>query len=434
MPNVPFLTSDGGSVTSIDFVKGGWITVTSTTEMNAITVNKLTDGQLIYVSGDDEFYKVSITLPDYENTFDPTASFSTINLGGSAQGIQGTQGLQGESIQGIQGIQGEQGIQGPQGTGLQGIQGIQGLQGIEGVGLQGLQGIQGTQGEQGIQGPQGTGLQGIQGTQGVQGESIQGVQGIQGIQGPAGTGSGGGSLPTGGTEDQLLVKQSTTDGDAIWETVAATGFSATHVERLIGLVYETGSASISASPSSFERNLTGGVSVTFTYSTTANDDTVQLATYDGTDVTSNPNGSDIVTGVTTDASKTFNVTFLNADGVTTRNDNNNASVSGTGPQWSGVSSDTTMNGKTYTQLNSALTKFVSGGTARNITVSPSNQYVYFLSRESNAAIFDGNNFNNTSDFTKSTVTVQYENGTTFTLYQYRSNTTKTLSNFTYKLS
>ena len=138
--------------------------------------------------------------------------------------------------------------------------------------------------------------------------------------------------------------------------------------------------------------------------------------------------------MTTDASKTFNVTFLNADGVTTRNDNNNASVSGTGPQWSGVSSDTTMNGKTYTQLNSALTKFVSGGTARNITVSPSNQYVYFLSRESNAAIFDGNNFNNTSDFTKSTVTVQYENGTTFTLYQYRSNTTKTLSNFTYKLS
>ena len=405
MPNVSVLTSANLYVTDIQYVKGGWISVADTDAMNDLNGSALSNGQLIYVIEDDEFYRVDIT-----SGFPPSTTFTPIELGGSAQGVQGIQGVQGESIQGIQG---EQGIQGPQGIGLQGIQGIQGIQG-----------------EQGIQGPQGIGLQGIQG---IQGESITGAQGIQGIQGPAGTGSGG-SLPTGGTEDQLLVKQSTTDGDALWETVPATGFSATHVERLIGLVYEDGTASISASPSSFEKNQTGGVSVTFTYNTVVNDDTVQSATYDGTDVTSNPSGSDTVTGVTTSASKTFNVTFLNADGVTTRNDNNSASASGIDPQWSGVSSDTTMNGKTYTQLNSALTKFVSGGTARTITVSPSNEYVYFLSKKNNATIKDGNDFNNTADFTKSTVTVQYENGTTFTLYQYRSNTTKTLSNFTYKLS
>ena len=394
MPNVPFLTSDGGSVTSIDFVKGGWITVASTTEMNAITVNKLTDGQLIYVSGDDQFYKVSITLPDYETTFDPTASFNTIDLGGTTEGPQGPQGDPGE------------GTQGPQGD-------------------------PGLAGDEGSQGPQGDPGESIEGSQGPQGDP--GLAGDEGPQGPPGTGSGG-SLPTGGTEDQLLVKQSSTDGDALWEDVAAVGFSSTHVERLIGLVYEDSTASISASPSSFEKNQTGGVSVTFTYSTTLNDDTVQSATYDGTDVTSNPSGSDTVAGVTTGASKTFNVVFLNADGVTTRTDTNNASATGRDPQWSGVSSDTTMNGKTYTQLNSALTKFISSGSARNITVSPSNEYVYFLSLKNNATIKDGNDFNNTSDFTKSTVTVQYENGTTFTLYQYRSNTTKTLSNFTYKLS
>ena len=386
MPNVPFLTSDGGSVTSIDFVKGGWITVASTTEMNAITVNKLTDGQLIYVSQDDEFYKVILTPPDYETTFDPTASFSTIELGGSTEGAQGPQGDPGEP--------------GPQGD-------------------------PGDPGTEGTQGPQGDPGEGTQGPQGDPGEP--------GPQGPPGTGSGG-SLPTGGTEDQLLVKQSDTDGAAVWETVPATGFSATHVNRLIGLVYEEGAASISRSPSSFEKNLSGGVSVTFTYSSTLNDDTIQSATYNGNDVTSSPNGSETVTGVTSDVSRTYNVVFLNADGVTTRNENKSTTATGINPQWSGVSSDTTMNGKTYSQLNSALTKFVSGGAARNITVSPSNEYVYFLSKNSNATIKDGNDFNNTSDFTKSTVTVQYENGTTFTLYQYRSNTTKTLSNFTYKLS
>lgn len=412
MPFVPFLESVDAAVTSVKFVQGGWRTVPTVTDMNAIDTDTLEDGQIIYVQDTDTFYIVEETISGFSITY----SFNVIELGGSTEGAQG--------IQGVQGVQGPQGPQGIQGT--QGVQGesIQGIQGIQGESIQGLQGIQG----ESVQGLQGESIQGSQGAQGLQGESIQGTQG------PAGTGSGGGSLPTGGTEDQLLVKQSTTDGDALWETVPATGFSGTHVSRLIDLVYEDGTASISASPSSFEKNQSGGVSVTFTYNTTANDDTVQSATYDSTDVTSNPSGTETVTGVTTNTSKVFNVVFLNTDGVTTRNDNNSATASGIDPQWSGVSSDTTMNNKNYTQLNSALTKFVSGGTARNITVSPSNEYVYFLSKKNNATIKDGNDFNNTSDFTKTTVTVQYENGTTFTLYQYRSNTTKTLSNFTYKLS
>lgn len=381
MPNVPVLTSDGLYVTDIQYVKGGWISVADTTAMNALNTNALKAGQLVYVIADDEFYRVDIA-----SGFPPTTSFTAIELGSSTEGPQGPQGDPGEP--------------GPQGD-------------------------PGDPGTEGTQGPQGEPGEGTQGPQGDPGEP--------GPQGPPGTGSGG-SLPTGGTEDQLLVKQSDTDGDAVWETVPATGFSGTHVSRLIDLVYEDGTASISRSPSSFEKNLSGGVSVTFTYSSTLNDDTIQSATYNGNDVTSSPNGSDTVTGVTSNVSRAYNVVFLNADGVTTRNDNNSTTASAIDPQWSGVSSDTTMNGKTYSQLNSALTKFVSGGTARNITVSPSNEYVYFLSKNSNATIKDGNDFNNTSDFTKSTVTVQYENGTTFTLYQYRSNTTKTLSNFTYKLS
>ena len=431
MPNVPVLTSDGLYVTDIQYVKGGWISVADTTAMNALNTNALKAGQLVYIIEDDEFYRV-----DVASGFPPTTSFTSIELGGTTEGPQGDPGEAGP-----QGDPGEAGPQGDQGLGDQGPQGDQGLgdQGPQGdpgeAGPQGDPGEAGPQGNQGLgdQGPQGDQGLGDQGPQGDQGLGDQGPQGDQGVQGPAGTGSGG-SLPTGGTEDQLLVKQSTTDGDALWEDVAAVGFSSTHVNRLIELVYEDGTASISVSPSSFEKNQTGGISVTFTYSSTLNDDTVQSATYGGTDVTSNPSGSETVTGVTTNTSKAFNVTFLNSDGTTTRNDNNSATATGLDPQWSGVSTDTTMNSKTYSQLNSALTKFVSSGTARNITVSPSNEYVYFLSKKNNATIKDGNDFNNTSDFTKSTVTVQYENGTTFTLYQYRSNTTKTLSNFTYKLS
>ena len=388
MPFVPFLESVDAAVTSVKFVQGGWRTVPTTTDMNAIDTDTLEDGQIIYVQDIDTFYIVEETISGFSVTY----SFNVIELGGSTEGAQGPQGDPGDP--------GTEGAQGPQGD----------------PGDPGIEGTQGPQGEPG------------EGTQGPQGDP-----GEPGPQGPPGTGSGG-SLPTGGTEDQLLVKQSDTDGDAVWETVPATGFSGTHVSRLIDLVYEDGTASISRSPSSFEKNLSGGVSVTFTYSSTLNDDTIQSATYNGNDITSSPNGSDTVTGVTSNVSRAYNVVFLNADGVTTRNDNNSTTATAIDPQWSGVSSDTTMNSKTYSQLNSALTKFVSGGTARNITVSPSNEYVYFLSKNSNATIKDGNDFNNTSDFTKSTVTVQYENGTTFTLYQYRSNTTKTLSNFTYKLS
>ena len=156
-----------------------------------------------------------------------------------------------------------------------------------------------------------------------------------------GSGTGGGSLPNGGTADQLLVKQSTDDGDATWEDVAAVDFSSTHVSRLIALVYEDGTASLSRTPSVFEKNLTAGTNITFTYSSVTNDDTIQSATWDGNDVTSAPNGNETFTGVKTTLSKSYNVTFLNSDGVTTRNDNNAQTATALDPQWKGSATSTT---------------------------------------------------------------------------------------------
>ena len=247
-----------------------------------------------------------------------------------------------------------------------------------------------------------------------------------------GSGSGGGSLPDGGTADQLLVKQSSTDGDAQWEDVPAVDFSSTHVSRLIALVYEDGTASLSRTPSTFEKNLTSGTDITFTYSSTLNDDTIQSATWDGNDVTLSPNGSETFTAVKTTLSKAYNVTFLNSDGVTTRNDNNSKTSVAIDPQWSGSSlTSGGFNGSTYAQLNAALDKFVTSGTNRTITV-PAGEYGILLSKKS------GGGFTSTatnlplasSAFTETQVTVQYEDGTSLTLNQYVFTFTST-SQFTY---
>ncbi len=145
----------------------------------------------------------------------------------------------GSSIKGDTGIAGPTGATGPQGPiGETGPQGLQGIQGITGdTGLTGSQGATGPTGPQGIQGATGadstvagpTGPTGPQGIQGITGDTgPQGIQGIQGIQGPQGdigptgaTGATGAGLPVGGSDNQILTKQSATDYDYAWETPVA---------------------------------------------------------------------------------------------------------------------------------------------------------------------------------------------------------------------
>jgi hypothetical protein len=126
------------------------------------------------------------------------------------QGMQGPSGPQGP--QGLPGAQGAQGIQGPAGVdGAQGTQGIPGTQGPVGdqgpPGPAGPAGAQGPAGPQGPQGPQGIlgspGAQGATGPQGAQG--AQGAQGQQGIPGPVAVSANAGNLARLGTDNLLLV-------------------------------------------------------------------------------------------------------------------------------------------------------------------------------------------------------------------------------------
>ena len=53
------------------------------------------------------------------------------------------------------------------------------------------------------------------------------------------------------------------------------------------------------------------------------------------------------------------------------------------------------------------------------------EFVYFLTKNSNATITDQNGFNNTNDFNKTTITVEFFDGSSQTLTQYRTKNTKT---------
>lgn len=124
-----------------------------------------------------------------------------------ATGVVATQGPAGPT--GATGAQGPQGDTGPAGaTGAAGATGPAGSTGA--TGPQGDTGPQGPQGIQGIQGPQGdTGPAGATGEAGATG--AQGPQGDPGADGADGVG-----IPAGGNAAEVLVKQSSTDYDAIW--------------------------------------------------------------------------------------------------------------------------------------------------------------------------------------------------------------------------
>jgi hypothetical protein len=148
--------------------KGGYRTVATTADRDAITVQRRTSGMLVYVDG-DEIYRLGDDLTTW-------AAMSTQGPSGDP-GATGPAGPQGEpGPQGDPGAPGAVGSQGPQGA--QGAQGDPGPSGP--AGPTGATGAQGPQGDPGPQGPQGD-----PGAQGPQGAT--GATGATGAQGPAGT-------------------------------------------------------------------------------------------------------------------------------------------------------------------------------------------------------------------------------------------------------
>ena len=216
-------------------------------------------------------------------------------------------------------------------------------------------------------------------------------------------------------------------------TQSGNDFTSTQISGLLNLIFQEGTISLSTTHNTFEKNTP--TNITFDYAVVLNDDVVSSATFDGVDITSNPNNNQVYNDILSTISKTYSIIFTSTpNGAVSRTLSHTKTSTSIEPQYYGVSSTTDFNGFTYSDLDAGLTKKIQSGDSISQTVSPTNQYIYFLSTNNNATITDGNGFNNTLSFNKTNITVSYANGTNQTLYQYRSSDTKTLTSFTYNIT
>ena len=216
-------------------------------------------------------------------------------------------------------------------------------------------------------------------------------------------------------------------------------FTDENIGRLLDLVFEALTTSGSASPSTFERGV--ATNVTFNYSIDTNDDTITQIVWDGNTITTPPfptTGSASEIGATNTVSRTLEVDIQRSATIPDLVLTSRALI----PQWRGVSALDTLDG-TYTQLNTELNKVVQNGDNQTFVFVLSNSYAWFVSTNNNATILDGNGFNQSisalddqdgvSEFYRSTFTATLADGTTTTLYTYRTRLVKNTT-ITYQLS
>ena len=176
-------------------------------------------------NGDSLLVQAMVTGATLTFNSDST-TLKTIPLLVGAQGARGPAGRDGadgqDGADGMDGAAGAPGRTGPKGdTGDQGPRGEMGATGLQGpVGMTGPVGNPGPRGETGPRGPAGAD------------STVAGPKGDQGDRGPAGPAGQG--VPTGGTTGQALVKDSNTDYDTGWATVATQALIDTRIRQYTG--------------------------------------------------------------------------------------------------------------------------------------------------------------------------------------------------------
>lgn len=236
---------------------------------------------------------------------------------------------------------------------------------------------------------------------------------------------------------------------ATWDTagnfVKTSFFTEEQKDRLRDLVYENYTASFSISPSFGERGVDNSLSLN--YNIASKDDIVYYAEINpgSENVINNvDSGSKSITGLSSKVSVTYTLSVgVVRNGDTLASTNYPFTYSAYTPQYAGAEIDSFLVDNVVDLDNSYLTKYVQSSTSINITISPSGEYVWFISNKSNATIKDGNDFTQSvgdwgdvsAEFWKKTEVLTLADGTTTsTVYYYRSRLPKTLSNFTYKIN
>lgn len=220
--------------------------------------------------------------------------------------------------------------------------------------------------------------------------------------------------------------------------------SQSQLDRVLNIIYIPMTSSISIStPSSGYAEKGVSTNVSFAYSITPNDDTITSATINSVSIIDNIDGTTkyFSAGSQKSSYTASMIISYDRDGVI-ESQTKNSTFNAYNPQWIGVSSSVDF--YSYSELNSSsLTKFIQSSASKNATVSPSNEYIWFISNSAGRTIKDGNDFtqtvgawgNGSTEFYYKSITIKLSDGQTdFTAYLYRSRNQKTLTNFTYKIS
>lgn len=231
---------------------------------------------------------------------------------------------------------------------------------------------------------------------------------------------------------------------ANWKRILTTSdFSDSQIQDLQELVFTSPTVSLTVSPTSFEKGVQTDVEFEFT-ATQGNDTFIASSgeLFTGanniTDDDLGASGTITVNNAVDNVSRKFRANFTQEGTISTANKVSQAIT----PQYVGVSTLTSFNDSTYTNINNELSKFLStqnfinstnapGTNLANSTIgfSAEGHYIYFISKNSGLIVYDQTNLPQSmvTEFEETTISVELANGTDQTMYQYRSVKAKNFS-------
>tara|TARA_R110002153_G_scaffold13700_3_gene50697 strand:+ start:1239 stop:1976 length:738 start_codon:yes stop_codon:yes gene_type:complete len=239
-----------------------------------------------------------------------------------------------------------------------------------------------------------------------------------------------------------------------WKRLLTTSdFSEGQITDLQALVFDNPTVSINRTPPSFEKGVS--TTINFNYSADAGNDTfVSGQILDGGSNVEENNvgisGLHTATGLLDTVKRKYQANFTLQGNITSPTATSTVVI----PQYVGISTVENFHLATQATLLSHFDKFLStsnfiqssnapGTNLANGTIgfAAEHHYIYFISKNNNLVIYDQTNLpqNMTTEFVKTTITVELANETPQQMYQYRSVETKDFSTevggkFGYKLA
>lgn len=205
-------------------------------------------------------------------------------------------------------------------------------------------------------------------------------------------------------------------------------FTDSQIDRLKDLVYERIVQSISVSPTIFEKGL--ATNLTFTWNVNKKDDTLNGVLLDGIDKLAEATGINrtyILNSQLTTKTVTLASTVTENDvNEGTRTVTNSVTSTAYIPQYTGAISIAEPL-YTYVELN-VYTKYIQSSNVINFTNTYTDEYAFIISKSNSLTLKDGNDFaltvgdwtSNTTFFIKKQITTFLSDGTTETMYIYRT--------------